>query len=148
MQQYIRSTIKYTWKSGSKIVSKRTTRFPDGPVEREKLTLVLGENQRIEKAKSVQENGPLVTTYTYNKKGHLTEMSYDYGLTYKYKIKTDRRGNVTKIVTRNNFDDYTTKDTATFHYKKIKVPASLYDLVVKQQRSLLGWSVDLPLLQK
>ena len=141
-----KTTTKYTWKSQNTVVAKVKGRITDGSEGSEKITYKLRDDKQYKTVKFVRDSGNLKTSYTYSKKGFLTHLTYDYGLDYKFTTKLNKRGNAAKITYSDNFSNYETKVSYKYHYKQIQVPAGTYELVLQQQKYLLGLSEHMNLL--
>ena len=131
----LKTTYKWSKKSGKYFVKIKNSNY--------NRTLTLKKDYSLLKSDSEQGNA---VTNKFNKMGRLTSSKYEAtNATARYKYTENSKGNITKVLYKGQgADSYS--DFKYLHYKKIKVPAATYDLVVKQQRYLMEWTCPLWML--
>ena len=144
--KYIRN---YTWKNGGKTIVVREGFSKDENADvNDRITYTVGADKRVTKSVVKNSISDFTYWYKYDKNGRRIKAYLKdkiYGPTKKtlrmtYKFKENKNDCVVKdtMVLKESGREVVT----TFRYKKIKVPASVYEQVLLQQRYLHGWTVD------
>ena len=130
-----KQTVSYKWKKNN---TKCTVKYQDYY----SVVFTFDKNKNMKEYVKKEPIGSRTRTSTvtfkYNKKGQLVKTDAGY-LVSTLKNKTNKKGNITKVVITQKIGSREEKEVWTYKYKKISVPASTYDLVMKQQQYLRYW---------